>query len=30
MGTLGQEARQDRVFEELLFWVETRSLQRFY
>jgi hypothetical protein len=26
----GQEARQDRVFEESLFWVVTRSLQCFY
>ena len=28
--TFGQEAQQDRVFEELLFWVVTRSLQCFY
>ena len=28
--TFGQEARQDRVFEECLFWVVTRSLQCFY
>jgi alkylhydroperoxidase family enzyme len=26
----GQEAKQDRVFEESLFWVVTRSLQCFY
>jgi alkylhydroperoxidase family enzyme len=26
----GEEARQDRVFEESLFWVVTRSLQCFY
>jgi alkylhydroperoxidase family enzyme len=26
----GQEARQDRVFEECLFWVVTRELQCFY
>src|SRR5207248_2392967 len=26
----GREARQDRVFEESLFWVVTRSLQCFY
>jgi alkylhydroperoxidase family enzyme len=26
----GREARQDRVFEETLFWVVTRSLQCFY
>jgi hypothetical protein len=30
MGTFAQEARQDRVFEESLFWVITRSLQCFY
>lgn len=30
MGTFGQEARQDRVFEESLFWVITRELQCFY
>ena len=29
-GAFGQEARQDRVFEESLFWVVTRSLQCFY
>jgi alkylhydroperoxidase family enzyme len=28
--TFGQEAKQDRVFEESLFWVVTRSLQCFY
>ena len=26
----GEEAKQDRVFEESLFWVVTRSLQCFY
>jgi hypothetical protein len=26
----GEEARQDRVFEESLFWVVTRSLECFY
>ena len=26
----GQEAKQDRVFEESLFWVVTRSLRCFY
>jgi alkylhydroperoxidase family enzyme len=30
MGTFGSEARQDRVFEESLFWVLTRSLRCFY
>jgi alkylhydroperoxidase family enzyme len=30
MGMFGQEARQDRVFEETLFWVITRSLHCFY
>jgi alkylhydroperoxidase family enzyme len=30
MGQFGQEARQDRVFEETLFWVITRSLHCFY
>jgi len=29
-GSFGREARQDRVFEESLFWVVTRSLQCFY
>jgi hypothetical protein len=28
--TFGREANQDRVFEESLFWVITRSLQCFY
>jgi hypothetical protein len=28
--TFGKEANQDRVFEETLFWVVTRSLQCFY
>jgi alkylhydroperoxidase family enzyme len=28
--SFGREARQDRVFEESLFWVVTRSLQCFY
>lgn len=28
--TFGQESRQDRTFEELLFWVVTRSLNCFY
>lgn len=28
--TFGREAKQDRVFEESLFWVVTRSLQCFY
>jgi hypothetical protein len=28
--TFGREANQDRVFEETLFWVITRSLQCFY
>jgi alkylhydroperoxidase family enzyme len=28
--SFGEEARQDRVFEESLFWVVTRSLQCFY
>jgi hypothetical protein len=26
----GEEARQDRVFEESLFWVVTRTLECFY
>jgi hypothetical protein len=26
----GQESKQDRLFEESLFWVVTRSLQCFY
>jgi alkylhydroperoxidase family enzyme len=30
MRTFAQEARQDRVFEESLFWVVTRSLNCFY
>jgi alkylhydroperoxidase family enzyme len=30
MRTFGQEAKQDRVFEECLFWVVTRSLNCFY
>jgi hypothetical protein len=30
MRTFGQEAKQDRVFEESLFWVITRSLHCFY
>ncbi len=30
MRTYASEAKQDRVFEELLFWVVTRSLQCFY
>lgn len=30
MATFGQEARQDRVFEESLFWVITRETQCFY
>jgi alkylhydroperoxidase family enzyme len=30
MRTFGEESKQDRVFEELLFWVVTRSLQCFY
>jgi alkylhydroperoxidase family enzyme len=29
-GAFGREAKQDRVFEESLFWVVTRSLQCFY
>jgi hypothetical protein len=29
-GSFGQEAKQDRVFEESLFWVVTRTLQCFY
>ena len=29
-GNFGREAKQDRVFEESLFWVVTRSLQCFY
>src|SRR5262249_42541588 len=28
--TFGEESKQDRVFEESLFWVVTRSLQCFY
>jgi hypothetical protein len=28
--SFGQESKQDRVFEESLFWVVTRSLQCFY
>jgi alkylhydroperoxidase family enzyme len=28
--TFGEESKQDRVFEELLFWVVTRELQCFY
>ncbi len=30
MRTFGEEAKQDRVFEESLFWVITRSLRCFY
>jgi len=30
MRTFGQEAKQDRVFEESLFWVVTRSIDCFY
>lgn len=30
LGTFGREANQDRIFEETLFWVVTRSLQCFY
>ncbi len=30
MGTFGEESKQDRVFEESLFWVVTRSLNCFY
>jgi alkylhydroperoxidase family enzyme len=30
MASFGQEARQDRVFEESLFWVVTRTLHCFY
>jgi alkylhydroperoxidase family enzyme len=30
MRTFGQESKQDRVFEELVFWVVTRSLECFY
>ena len=30
MRTFGEESRQDRVFEESLFWVITRTLQCFY
>ena len=30
MRTFGEEAKQDRVFEETLFWVVTRSLNCFY
>jgi len=30
MRTFGEESKQDRVFEELLFWVITRELQCFY
>ena len=30
MRTFGEESKQDRVFEELLFWVVTRSLRCFY
>jgi alkylhydroperoxidase family enzyme len=30
LGTFAQEAHQDRVFEESLFWVITRSLECFY
>lgn len=30
MGTFGDEARQDRVFEESLFWVITREINCFY
>jgi alkylhydroperoxidase family enzyme len=30
MRTFGEEAKQDRVFEESLFWVVTRSLSCFY
>ena len=29
-GAFAQEAKQDRVFEETLFWVVTRSLHCFY
>ena len=29
MRTFGQESKQDRVFEESLFWVVTRELQCF-
>ena len=28
--TFGEESHQDRVFEESLFWIVTRSLQCFY
>jgi len=28
--TFGEESKQDRIFEELLFWVVTRELQCFY
>jgi hypothetical protein len=30
MRMFGQESKQDRVFEELYFWIVTRSLQCFY
>jgi hypothetical protein len=30
MRTFGQEANQDRIFEESLFWVVTRTLHCFY
>jgi len=30
MGTFGEEAQQDRVFEESLFWVITREINCFY
>ena len=30
MRTFGEESKQDRVFEETLFWVVTRSLNCFY
>jgi hypothetical protein len=30
LGTFAQESKQDRVFEESLFWVVTRELQCFY
>jgi hypothetical protein len=30
MRTFGDESRQDRVFEESLFWVITRTLHCFY
>jgi hypothetical protein len=28
--TFGEESKQDRIFEELLFWVITREISCFY